>query len=132
MRHLVRARGLEGIVVDSCGTGSWHVGEAPHPGSAEIARKRGVSLAGQTSRQLCEADFERFDWIVAMDSSNLQRIRHLAPVGFPAGRMVLLLDYMRGDGPREVPDPYYEGGFPRVFNLIEDGCEGLLDELVGG
>jgi len=87
-------------------------------------------LAGQRSRQVCDADYERFDWIVAMDTSNRQRLRHIAPDGFDDGRIVMMLDYMRGDGPRDVPDPYYEGGFGGVFDMIYDACEGFLDHVL--
>ena len=121
----------QSIEIDSCGTSSYHVGEPPHPGSAKVAKERGVSLAGQRSRQVADEDFSRFEWIVAMDRSNLQRLQHLARGSrLDPERLVLLLDYARGAAPKDVPDPYYEGGFGRVFDLIEDGCTGLLDAMV--
>lgn len=131
MRHLVESAGLSGAVtVDSCGTGGYHVGERPHRGSQDIARRRGVSLEGIRSRQVEDADFQRFDWLVCMDSDNRSAIRHLSrSAGGREDRIVLLLDYARGDGPRDVPDPYYSGGFPAVFDLIKDGCEGFLEHL---
>ena len=131
MRHIVEERGLSDVIsVDSCGTSSYHVGEEPHPGSAKVARQNGVSLRGIQSRQLHDDDFDRFDWLIAMDSSNLSRMRHVGSGRGKDNRMVLLLDYARGDSPRDVPDPYYEGGFPRVFDLVKDGCEGLLDHIL--
>lgn len=130
MRDIVKRRGIGWMRVDSCGTSSYHVGESPHSGSLRVARERGVSLEGQRSRQLDDRDFERFDWLVAMDTSNLRRLQHLAPRGFDPEHVVLLLDYARGDGPRDVPDPYYEGGFPGVFDRITDGCEGLLEQIL--
>ncbi len=130
LRHLAEQRGLSSsLEIDSCGTSSYHVGERPHRGSQQIARERGVSLDGIRSRQIEDADFERFDWFLCMDTDNRNTVRHLARDQELEDRVVLLLDYARGDGPRDVPDPYYEGGFPGVFDLIYDGCEGFLDHL---
>ena len=130
-RHLVAERGLDGaFTIDSCGTSAYHVGEPPHKGSQEIARARGVSLEGQRSRQVCDEDFDRFDWLVAMDVSNRNNLRSLAARnGVGDDNIVLLLDYAQGDAPREVPDPYYVGGFDVVFDYVKDGCEGLLEML---
>jgi len=130
-RHQVQAAGLaDRYAIDSAGTSSYHVGEPPHPGSQQIAAARGVSLKGQHSRQVCDADFGEFDWLVAMDSDNRAALRHLASeLGLDTSQIVLLLDYAKGDGPRDVPDPYYGGGFGRVFDLIEDGSAGLLEHL---
>ena len=130
MQQLIEDRGLSGEWdVDSAGTGSYHVGELAHEGSRKVARERGIELTGR-SRPLVSADIERFDWLIAMDSSNLSGIRRLDPTGSKSERSVLLLDYMRGDGPREVPDPYYVGGFDVVYDLILDGCEGLLEHIL--
>lgn len=129
-RDLVAKRGLsDQFTIDSCGTSSHHVGELPHRGSRKIAAQRGVALDGQTSRQLCDQDYVDFGWLVAMDSSNRSTMRHVAPSDFDQDRIVLLLDYARGDAPRDVPDPYYVGGFDVVFDMILDGCEGFLDHI---
>ena len=65
-----------------------------------------------------------------MDTSNRNGIRHLDPDGSKTDRIVLLLDYAEGDGPRDVPDPYYEGGFDGVYDLVYRGCEGLLKHIL--
>ncbi len=130
LRHLIEERGLShSIVVDSCGTSSYHVGEPPHRGSQEVARQRGVSLQGIRSRQLVTADISSFDYLVAMDESNLRDIQHLDSRGEKDERMVLLLDYAADTDVQNVPDPFYEGGFERVYDLIYRGCVGLLDHI---
>ncbi len=126
-RHLVGERGLDDRYrIDSAGTGGWHVGEPPHPGSRAVAADNGVDLTGQVSRQVVREELGQWDWILAMDASNH---RNLARMGCPPGRLRMLLSFAGVDAPIDVPDPYYEGGFPRVFSLVQDGCVGLLDFL---
>jgi len=133
MRHLITSRGLEDqFMVDSCGTGSWHVGESPHRDSQRVAQEHGIDLSRQRSRQLSDSDIGTFDWLVAMDRSNQRGIERLDPNGSKREHTVLLLDYAGSDSPTDVPDPYYEGGFERVYDLVYEGCEGLLDHIVSG
>ena len=131
MRHLVQQAGLDHrIEVDSAGSGAWHAGEPPDPRSSAIARQHGVSLHGQKARQVCDADYEAFDLILAMDSSNLSTLQRRAPRGFTSARLERLLDPPRGDG-GDVPDPYYggDGGFAHVYGLVLKACEQLLEDL---
>ena len=65
-----------------------------------------------------------------MDASNESDLREAAPNGFPPTRIARLLDFASNTPRQDVPDPYYEGGFGRVFDLIENGCSGLLEHLV--
>lgn len=127
-RHLVEARGLaDSFLIDSCGTGSWHVGEPPHVGSREIAEKNGVSLAGIRARQLSESDFSKFDLLVAMDRENLRTIKQAA-----RRREVnacCLREYDEDFNNLDVPDPYYTGNFHEVFEIVRRCCESLLDEV---
>ena len=130
MKHLIHEQGLSGqYTVDSCGTGGYHVGERPHRGSIEIASEHGLDIRDQRSRQVIPRDLRDFDWIVAMDTSNRNSLRHLDPSGDSHDRIVLLLDYASGNAPRDVPDPYYAGGFDVVYDLILDGCSGLLAHI---
>jgi protein-tyrosine phosphatase len=128
MRHLVRERGLEDRVeVASAGTGSWHVGSAPDPRSAEAARRRGIALEG-AAQQVSPRDFDGYDLLVAMDRSNLRDLLDLAPDDAARRKVRLLLD------DADVPDPYYGGpsGFDDVLDLVQEACERLLDEIVDG
>ncbi len=130
-RQQVQARGLQQrIRVDSCGTAPWHVGKAPDPRSVAAARARGYDLTPLRARQLCWADYFEFDYLLAMDESNLEVLRREAPLDC-AGHIGLLLDFAPEAAMREVPDPYYgEGdGFVRVLELVEAASEGLLAEI---
>lgn len=117
--------------VDSAGTGAWHAGESPDPRSTRVAAQRGYRLSG-SARQVRPEDFARFDHIVAMDRSNLRRLRELAPSPEAARRLSLLRDHGPSAGRgQDVPDPYYGGpdGFDTVLDICEEGCRGLLERL---
>ena len=136
MRHLVEEAGLKGrIVVDSAGTGDWHVGEPRDPRSAEVGRRRGMPLSGR-ARQFEAADFSRFDHVLAMDRQNRDALLRLAPDPDARAKVQLLRAFepvSPGADPDddEVPDPYHgrADGFDRVFDICEDACRGLLEYL---
>lgn len=129
MRGLVQAAGAD-IVVDSAGTSGWHNGALPDRRSMAEAARRGYDLSGQRSRQVVQQDFARFDLLLAMDRSNLHNLQSIAPCA-AGGEVRLLLDYLPDQPLREVPDPYYEDGFDRVFDLIEAACRAVLVDVVG-
>jgi protein-tyrosine phosphatase len=127
-RHQVAEAGLgDRFVVDSAGTGAWHVGEPPHRGTLAVLARHGVDAGPQRARQLTPEDFGRFDYILAMDEENLSEMRRF--LRGPHAHVGLLLDYAPELAEREVPDPYYSGGFDHVFHLVEAGCRGLLAHL---
>ncbi len=118
------------VEVDSCGTGAWHVGEAPDKRAVAEAARRGYRLDHLRARQVAADDFRRFDYILAMDDENLANLRILCPDDF-RGHLGLFLDFAQGAGRRDVPDPYYGGasGFTEVLDLVEDASRGLLETL---
>lgn len=126
-RALLEEAGLGAVVgVDSAGTGAWHVGEPPDPRSRATARRRGVELRGR-GRQFQRDDFRRFDYVVAMDGSNLRELARLAPDADARDRLHRLRDFDPASAPgSDVPDPYYEDGFDGVFDICEAACRGLL------
>lgn len=119
------------IIVDSAGTGAWHIGNPPDPRGQAAAARRGIDLSGQRARQIRQSDFTDFDYIVAMDQSNKDTISQLSPPDAKA-QLHLFLDFAPSDVARsannEVPDPYYGGddGFEVVLDLIEAASDGLL------
>ncbi len=132
-QQMVDERGLGStILVDSAGTGDWHIGRPPDPRASAAAQQRGVDMSALRARQFQPADFHNFDYILAMDEDNLRDILAQAPESHSA-QVGLFLDYASHFDEREVPDPYYGGdeGFEHVLNLIEDAAKGLLDELGG-
>lgn len=117
--------------IDSAGTGSWHAGSRPHPQTLEQLLRNGIDAGDGRARQVTDDDFMRFHHIVAMDRTNLVDLERAAnQLPITTSTCTLLLDYAQGTDLRDVPDPYYEGGFDIVFDLIMDGCEGLFDTLL--
>jgi len=130
-RHQVEAAELgEHIEIDSAGTSNYHPGKPPDPRSCAAAERRGIDLTPLRARQVSSEDFQRFDWIVAMDESNLESLQESCP---PEHRhkLSLLLDHMPDAPQREVPDPYYgeEEGFEEVLDLLEVGLSHLLHKV---
>ena len=122
--------------VDSCGTGAWHAGEAADPRTVAVAGKYGLDT-GHTARGVrARSDFERFEYLVAMDLDNRRR---LVEIGAPLDRVHLLRAFDpvlkgRPDAEIVVPDPYYGGedGFEKMYTMIRAGCEGLLEHTLSG
>lgn len=129
-RALVASRGLEEFIhIDSAGTSNWHVGESPDSRATEAARERGIDLSSLRGRQATARDFSEFDYVIAMDDDNYASLSHLASPD-QQHKLHLFLDFASGVAEREVPDPYYGGGFPHVFDLIENASEGLLKHIL--
>ncbi len=130
-RNMVETAGLAGrIEVESAGTIAYHAGEPPDARAQEAALERGIDLGHQRARQLEDADFLGFDYLVALDTSHLIRLNELCPDG-EGHRIRTLMEFAPRFGVDDVPDPYYGamGGFDRVFDLVEAGAAGLLDEI---
>jgi protein-tyrosine phosphatase len=133
MRKLVAQAGADGeIELDSAGTGGWHVGEPPDARAREAARARGIELES-LARQVSVEDFERFDLIIAMDSSNERELRRLAPDARSREKVRLLREFDPASArldDLDVPDPYYEGkhGFELVLDQVQAACAGLLEQ----
>ena len=130
-RELVARQGLAGrIATDSCGTQSYHVGEAPDRRARAAALERGVDIGDLRARTVAARDFAEFDYVLAMDRDNQRHIEALRPPGSKA-HVALLLDFAPELGVREVPDPYYGGteGFEHVLDLVEAGARGLLAKI---
>jgi protein-tyrosine phosphatase len=130
-RHLVKQAGLsEKIEVDSAGTGNWHTGEAPHPGTQKVLRLHGIDYNGR-ARQFSRTDLNRYDYVLAMDTTNLADIHRMARWSDKA-EIRMFLSYANDAGSTDVtdvPDPYYSGSFDPVYDLIEKGCLALLDHI---
>lgn len=124
-RHLAEQADLEGaFFIDSAGTSSGHVGQAPDARAIRVAEKHGVALTGQKARNLDPSDFGAFDHIYAMDGGHLAALKKRAPGGARAELRMFL------DG-ADVPDPWYgdERDFEHAYALIRSGAESLLAKL---
>jgi protein-tyrosine phosphatase len=131
-RHHVRKRNLiEHFVVDSAGTHGYHDGAPPDERAIAHAARRGYDLSQLRARPVSPDDFDRFDFILAMDNQNLRHLKSLTPSRCQH-KLELLLDYCSEHTGLEVPDPYYGGAkdFERVLDLVETGCQSLLEFLI--
>lgn len=116
------------ILVDSAGTGDWHIGKEPHEGTRRILDQNMISYANMAARLVSSEDFQKFDYIVCMDKSNGENVRKV-----PGGEEVKLLffmDLLPEEELREVPDPYFTGNFEQVYDLINAGCDVLLEMVI--
>ena len=133
-KQKIKDRGLEKLfVVDSAGTGGWHVGNLADPRMRETALSRGIELTSR-SRKIEESDLYKFDHIFVMDNDNLDAVKslikdHTNPVN---SKIKLILSYSTNSQLEEVPDPYYGGqnGFDKVIDLLDDAMDGLIDSLM--
>jgi len=118
------------IQIDSAGTHDYHIGESPDARTQRAAAKRGYDMSALRGRQAEAADFERFDYVLAMDHANLSILQRLRPRDAQS-HLSLFLEYARQHDEREVPDPYYGGadGFERVLDMVEDAAAGLLGHI---
>ncbi len=131
MRAQVEAAGLsQRIVIDSAGTGDWHVGKAPDARAQLAGHARGYQLAPLRARQVSADDFRRFDLLLAMDEANVENLQRICPPAL-RDRVRLLLEFAPHLGRREVADPYFGGneGFEAVLDQCEAACQGLLAYL---
>ncbi len=129
-RALVR-RGITGWIIDSAGTGDYHIGDLPDSRMRTAARRRGYNLTHH-ARQVRESDFDDFDLIIGMDANNVRNLRRMAPTPEAEAKVSPMSRWLDpASGYDYVPDPYYEGadGFELVLDLLQDGCERLIDYL---
>ncbi|KNC52988.1 protein tyrosine phosphatase [Thecamonas trahens ATCC 50062] len=122
------------LVVDSAGTGAYHVGEAPDPRGQATAKRHGLDTSGQRARQATKADFDDFDLVVAMDRDNYAHLRRLASADMVKAKLRTFMSYVPEDGRKDVPDCWYaddpEESFEDVYSVFVLGCPRILDELL--
>lgn len=118
------------LIVDSAGTGGWHIGEAPDPRAQAVARRHGVDISGYQGRQVKPADFRRFTHIIALDHDNLVNLRRIAPTDATA-ELSLLLDHVPGREGQAVADPYFgdDDGFDVTWAEVTQAAQNLAQSL---
>ncbi|WP_217589789.1 low molecular weight protein-tyrosine-phosphatase [Lentibacillus saliphilus] len=128
-RDVLAKEGLaEQVVVDSAGTGDWHIGESPHKGTRHILDQHNMSYEGMQARVFAESDWEQFDYVIAMDAKNiadLEQLRSALQNVFVAR----LMDFVKTPKKHDIPDPYFTGDFNETFELIHEGCTGLIRHI---
>ena len=130
-QSMIEEKGLEDrIEIDSAGTGDWHIGRAPDPRAQKHGLEAGYDITSLRARQVQIADFDSFDYLIAMDRQNYADLEHMKPDGF-TGHLKLLMDFTNQSEQQDVPDPYSFGAeaFRYAIELIEEGCAGLLNVI---
>lgn len=120
------------FIVDSAGTGSWHIGHAPDKRSIAVAQKNGLCIDNQKGRQFKTSDFDEFDYIYVMDSSNFRDVLHLAKTPEHKNKVCLILNELFPDENVDVPDPYYGAvnGFDNVYQMLDEASEIIASKLI--
>ncbi len=131
--NLLEKKGLtDSFVVDSAGTGSWHIGKKADSRMRIAAERRGINILSR-ARQIIRKDFEEFNYILAMDDSNFKNINYLknkiSSTNFASIKKIQSFRSVFNE--QEVPDPYFGGdeGFDHVLDILEDSVSGFLDNI---
>ena len=115
--------------IDSAGTHAYHIGNSPDQRSQQAAINHGVDLSSQRARHVHESDFYYYDYIIAMDSDNLERLKSIQP-SESHSKIELMLNYSKEHYGASVPDPYYEGKFDEVFEMLYSACTSFFESIV--
>lgn len=128
---ILQAKLPKNYIVDSAGTANYHVGTAPDKRSVVTAKKFGVDISQQKCRQITKSDFETFDYIYVMDTSNYKNVLAIAPNEEAKLKVKVILNELHPDKNLEVPDPYYGDmqGFEHVYKLLDEVCEVIAAKI---
>jgi protein-tyrosine phosphatase len=118
-------------IIDSAGTANYHIGAAPDKRSVLIAKKFGIDISQQKCRQITKSDFETFDYIYVMDTSNYKNVIAIAPNEASKQKVKLILNEVDSTSDLEVPDPYYGEMeyFEHVFHLLDEACTIIASKI---
>jgi protein-tyrosine phosphatase len=134
-RHLAEQIGVANqYKIDSAGTSAYHIGEQPDRRMRRVAARHGLKYVGH-ARQFHPRDFDRFNLIIAMDTTNRADLLRQASTSGQRSKVRLMREFdLLGGSNSVVPDPYYGGidGFEEVYGIVERSCQGLLDALENG
>lgn len=114
--------------VDSAGTSGWHNGENPDKRAISACNSKNINIASYVSRKFIPEDLEYFDIILAMDSSNYQDILKMCKNEFQTKKVQLIMNFKFPGKNMAVPDPYYDGSFDRVYQLLTDAIDAFVNE----
>lgn len=126
-QHMVNESGLTGqFYVDSMATSTEEIGNPPHPGTVRKMHEEGIPMVPHRARQITWGDYDRFDYIIGMDTWNMKNLHRMLK-GDPEGKVYKLLQFAGSD--RDIADPWYTGNFDETYRDVTEGCEGLLKYL---
>ena len=118
--------------IDSAGTGNYHVGKQPDHRSVATAKKNGLDITYQKARQFSANDFEDFDYIFVMDTSNYDNVIEFAKTDLHRNKVQLILNHLFPDENVDVPDPYFglQNGFDTVYEMLDETCDIIAKKLI--
>ena len=130
MKDLVKKAGLASeFHIESAATSREEIGNPVYPPARRQLAEHGISCDGHAARQLTNRDYDKYDLLIGMDSTNLRNMHRICG-GDPDGKLRLLMDYT--DRPGDVADPWYTGDFEATWQDVLAGCQGLLHKLMEG
>lgn len=120
------------FLVDSAGTGAWHVGHSPDERSITVAKKNQINISEQRGRQFSTSDFDNFDYIYVMDSNNYSDVLDLAKTQDQKDKVQMILNDLFPNENVDVPDPYFglPNGFEIVYNMLDEVCDLISEKLI--
>ena len=125
--HMVQEAGLaDKFVIDSAATSTEEIGNPPHWGTVNKLKQVGIALVPHRAKQIRAADYDKFDYIIGMDTANIRNLNRILK-GDPKGKVYKLLSFA-GLG-RDIADPWYTGNFDETYSDIVEGCSGFLKYL---
>ena len=130
LRHKIKEAELD-WEVQSAGTGSWHIGEAPDPRSQKIAKINGIDISKQKAQKFSQKHFSEFDRIYTMDSSNYRDVVNMAINEEDKNKVELIMNLVEPGKNKAVPDPYYDDDlYATVYEMLDKACEEIMKELM--
>lgn len=130
LRHKIKEAELD-WEVQSAGTGSWHIGEAPDPRSQKIAKINGIDISKQKAQKFTQKLFSEFDRIYTMDSSNYRDVVNMAINEEDKNKVELIMNLVEPGKNKAVPDPYYDDDlYATVYEMLDKACEEIMKELM--
>ena len=120
------------FIVDSAGTGHWHVGKQPDHRSIAVAQKNGLDISCQKGRLFTASDFDEFDYIYVMDNTNYDDVIRLATNDEQRKKVKMILDELFPGEKVDVPDPYFglPNGFETVYQMLDEACGIIAEKLL--
>lgn len=112
--------------IESAATSNGEVGSPVHYGTKNKLASVGISVDGKTARQITKEDYDRFDYILGMESRNVRDILRIVGTDYE-NKVHRLLDF--SDNPRDIADPWYTHNFDVTYDDIVEGCEAFLEKI---
>lgn len=129
MKDMVNKAGLsQAFYIASAATSTEEIGNPVHYGTRNKLREVGISTAGKYAVQLTRQDYNKYDYLIGMDSANIRNMNRMLG-GDPDGKIHKLLEYAGSQ--REIADPWYTGNFEETYSDVVEGCSALLEYILG-